>query len=453
MSKVRTLLFSVVAVLAVALTSVKAQEQNIVEIAAGNPDFSTLVELVTAAGLADTLAGEGPFTVFAPTNEAFAALPAEVVAYVAANPDVLTAILTYHVVPGAVMSSDLSDGMTAATVQGGELNFSVSDMGVMVDGVNVVAADIAASNGVIHVIDGVILPEITLPAVDPLAVSDNIIAAGSSTVYPVTERMADLFNQEGFAGTITVDSIGSGAGIERFCVAGETDIANASRPMRDSEKESCRSIDREPIEFLVGIDALTVVVSRENTFVDNLSLEQLAGIFGGTLTNWNQVDASYPDAPIQLFSPGTDSGTFDFFVEEVLDDNTEAILAAPGIQFSEDDNVLVQGVEGSQFAIGYFGSAYYFPNADRLKALSIEGVAPVQATAESGEYPLARPLFIYTTAKIMAEKPQVAEFVNFYLTNVESQLGTESGQIGYFPVSKRTARLNAALFLANTAGM
>ncbi len=451
MSKVRSLFFGLVAVLAIALVPARAQMQSIVEIAAGNEDFSTLVELVTAAGLVDALSGEGPFTVFAPTNDAFAELPEAVVNYVVSNPDVLTSILTYHVVAGKVMSTDLSDGMTAATLQGGELDITL-DMGVRVDGVDVVAADIEASNGVIHVINQVLLPELPLPAVDPLSVSDNIIVAGSSTVFPVTERMADLFNQEGFAGTITVDSIGTGAGFSRFCVAGETDISNASRPIRQSEIDSCRAIGREPIEFFVGIDALAVVVAKSNDFVTNLTLEQLKAIFSGEVTNWNQVDPSYPDGQILLFSPGTDSGTFDFFVEEVMENNRELILGAPNIQFSEDDNVLVQGVEGSRFAIGYFGSAYLFTNIDRLNPVSIDGIPLTAETAESGEYPLARPLFIYTTASIMQEKPQVAEFINFYLQNVRSQLGPEPGQIGYFPVSKRTAHYDELQFLAAISG-
>ncbi len=451
MSKVRSLFFGLVAVLAIALVPARAQMQSIVEIAVGNEDFSTLVELVTAAGLVDALSGEGPFTVFAPTNAAFAELPEAVVNYVVSNPDVLTSILTYHVVAGKVMSTDLMDGMTAATLQGGEISVTIDDMGVRIDGVDVVSADIEASNGVIHVIDQVLLPEFTLPEVDPLGVSDNIIIAGSSTVFPVTERMADLFNQEGFAGTITVDNIGTGAGFSRFCVAGETDISNASRPIRQSEIDSCLAIGRDPIGFFVAIDALAVVVAKSNDFVTNLTLEQLAQIFSGQVTNWNQVDPSYPNAEILLFSPGTDSGTFDFFVEEVLDNNRELILGAANIQFSEDDNVLVQGVEGSRFAIGYFGSAYLFPNIDRLNPVSIEGVPPTAETAESGEYPLSRPLFIYSTASIMKEKPQVAEFINFYLQNVDSQLGAEPGQIGYFPVSKRTKRYDQLQWLAAMA--
>ncbi|MBZ0283750.1 MAG: phosphate ABC transporter substrate-binding protein PstS family protein [Anaerolineae bacterium] len=332
------------------------------------------------------------------------------------------------------------------------MQVTVSDAGVKVNSANVVTTDIEASNGVIHVIDSVILPNIELPAVDPLAVSDNIIAAGSSTVYPVTERMADLFNQEGFGGTITVDSVGTGAGFERFCVNAETDISNASRPIRQEETDSCAANTRTPLEFYIGIDALAVAVSAENTFVDNLTLEQLNAIYSGTAATWADVNPEWPAEAIQLFSPGTDSGTFDYFVEEVFDAEETAILNAPGIQFSEDDNVLVQGVEGSQYAIGYFGYAYYLPNSDKLRAVNVEGVTPSAATAESNEYPLSRPLFIYTTASLLVEKPQVAAFTNYYLSNVNAQLGTEDGQIGYFPVSSDSLNLDKLEWLAATAG-
>jgi len=449
-------LLAVLMLVIVPFVGVSAQDQTIVEIAAGNADFSTLVELVGAAGLAETLSGEGPFTVFAPTNDAFAKLPAEVVAYLGSHPEVLTAALTYHVVPGKVMAADVI-GMGSgevASVQGDVIQVTVSDAGVKVNSANVVATDIEASNGVIHVIDSVILPTIELPAVDPLAISDNIIAAGSSTVFPVTERMADLFNQEGFAGTITVDSIGTGAGFERFCVNAETDVSNASRPINQGETDACVANGRTPIEFFIAIDALTVVVSNENTFADNLTIEQLAAIFSGEAATWADVNPAWPAEAIQLFSPGTDSGTFDYFVEEVFDEDETKILNATGIQLSEDDNVLVQGVTGSQYAIGYFGFAYYQPNRDKVRALNIEGVTPSEETGESGEYPLSRPLFIYSTASILQEKPQVAAFVNYYLSNVGAQLGTEEGQIGYFPVGRDTLNLDKLEWLAATsAGM
>jgi len=247
MKKVVVLVLALLALTVVPMMGVGAQAGTIVEVAAGNPDFSTLVELVTAAGLVDTLNGEGPFTVFAPTNDAFAALPEAVIAYLGANPDVLTAVLTYHVLPAAVPAADAMGMMEAtgvATVQGAEVmvmggdSVTVGGDSVTVDGVNVVAADVAASNGVIHVIDGVLLPPIELPEVDPLAVTGDIIVAGSSTVGPMTQVALEAFNNAGFAGSITNDSIGTGAGFERFCEAGETDISNASRPIRDSEAEA-----------------------------------------------------------------------------------------------------------------------------------------------------------------------------------------------------------------------
>jgi phosphate transport system substrate-binding protein len=269
-----------------------------------------------------------------------------------------------------------------------------------------------------------------LPEVNPLDVSGDIISAGSSTVFPLSERMAERFQDEGYSGNITVDSIGSGGGFERFCVAGETDIANASRAIKDEEIASCQGIGREPIEFRVGTDALAVVVSTENDFLTEVTLEQLAQIFS-TAEKWSDVDPSWPAEPIQRFSPGTDSGTFDYFVEAVMGEDEAPLLNAANLQLSEDDNVLVQGVEGSPYAIGYFGYAYYQENQDKLKALTIEGVAPTAESAEDGSYPLARPLFIYSDAKIMQEKPQVGAFINFYLTYVNEEIL----DVGYFPAS------------------
>lgn len=274
---------------------------------------------------------------------------------------------------------------------------------------------------------------ITLPEVNPEDYSGTIIAAGSSTVYPLAERIAELFLDEGFASTITIDSIGSGAGFERFCVKGETDISNASRPIKDSELQSCKSIGREPIEFQVGIDALAIVVSKENNFVQSLTMDELRLAFT-TAGKWSDINPSWPAEPIKRFIPGTDSGTFDFFVEEVLNKEKEPILSASNTQMSEDDNVLVQGVLGSPYAIGFFGFAYYQENTAKLRALTIDGVEPNGITAESGEYPLARPLFLYSTAKIMREKPQVAAFLNFFLTRVNAEIL----DVGYFPVSQAT---------------
>jgi phosphate transport system substrate-binding protein len=300
------------------------------------------------------------------------------------------------------------------------------------------------------------------PAEDPLAmyapdaVSGDIVTAGSSTVFPLSERMKQRFEEEGYTGNLTVDSIGSGAGIERFCVAGETDIANASRKIRDTEIESCAGIGRTVVEFQVGIDALAVTVSAENDFVTDVTLEELALIFS-TATNWSDVRPEWPAEPIQRFSPGTDSGTFDYFVEAVmspaLDDEAtedvnegeEAILDSAGTQFSEDDNVLVTGVEGSPYAIGYFGYAYFQENQGSLNALWLNGIEPNAETAESGEYPISRPLFIYSSTEIMQEKPQVSAFIWFYINTVADEIV----DVGYFPVS--AARVEENLEAWHTA--
>ncbi|MBX3001826.1 MAG: PstS family phosphate ABC transporter substrate-binding protein [Caldilineaceae bacterium] len=270
-----------------------------------------------------------------------------------------------------------------------------------------------------------------LPEVNPLELSGPIIIAGSSTVYPLTEAMVERFQNEGFSGNITVDSIGSGAGFERFCVAGESDISNASRPIRESEVANCQSIGREPLEIRVGTDALAVVTHPDNDFATDVTIEELALLFS-TATLWSDVRPEWPGEQIQRFSPGTDSGTFDYFVEEVFGSNQEPILSAANLQLSEDDNILVQGVEGSLYGIGYFGYAYYEENTGRLNVLNIDGVEPTAETVDSGDYPLARPLFIYSAPSILCEKPQVAGFVNFYLTYVNEEVI----RVGYFPADE-----------------
>ncbi|MCC6614671.1 MAG: phosphate ABC transporter substrate-binding protein PstS family protein [Anaerolineae bacterium] len=334
-------------------------------------------------------------------------------------------------------------------------------MGLTVDGIAVSQMDIAASNGVIDAVDAVLLPPIDLPAMDALSVTGDIIGAGSSTVGPLTQNAIEAFIDAGYSGSITNDIIGSGAGFERFCTAGETDISNASRAIKTAEIEACAALTpaRVPFELYVGIDAITVVVSAENDFLTDLSIAQLASIFSGAVTTWDQVDASYPAEPIQAFAPGSDSGTYDYFLEVTLEASTDngglgleaeaaeaAIQSVPGIQFSEDDNVLVQGVVGSPYAIGFFGYAYYVENQSTLKALSINGVTPTATTAESGEYPLARPLFVYSDGDILAGKPQVADFLNFYLSNLHSFY---TGAAQYFPTSERTYRLAKLILLAN----
>ena len=269
-----------------------------------------------------------------------------------------------------------------------------------------------------------------LPEVDPLEYADgSIITAGSSTVFPLSERMAELWTDEGGVAP-SIASIGSGAGFERFCVEGETDISNASRGIKDSEVESCADIDRQPIEFRVGTDALAVTVSADNDFAADVSMEELAMIFSEA-ESWADVRAEWPPEAIQRFIPGTDSGTFDYFVEEVFDKDEEPILAA-NPQLSEDDNVLVQGITGSPYAIGFFGYAYYVENADALNILRIEGIEANAETTDDGSYPLARPLYIYSDAGIMADNAAVNAFINFYLTWVNDEVV----DVGYFPASE-----------------
>jgi phosphate binding protein len=295
-----------------------------------------------------------------------------------------------------------------------------------------------------------------LPEVNPLEVTGDIITAGSSTVFPLSEAVAEQFRDEGYAGNLTIDSIGTGAGFERFCKTGETDIANASRAIKDSETENCAASGRTPIEFRVGTDALAVVVNPANDWLkDGVTLAELALIFSQDATNWSDVNPAWPNEPIKRFSPGTDSGTFDYFVEAVMDkayvkDATadkgkgeEALLGAANLQLSEDDNVLVQGVEGDKNAIGYFGFAYYVENEGLLQDVKIEGVAPTAETVDAGEYKLARPLFLYSDAQIMQSKPQVAQFINYYLSNADSIVR----QVGYFPAPGDALQASAQAWL------
>ncbi len=268
-----------------------------------------------------------------------------------------------------------------------------------------------------------------LPGVNPLKVEGDIISAGSSTVFPLSEAMAERFKDEGYAYNVTVDSIGSGAGFERFTVTGETDIANASRPIKEKEIAAANKIGRNPIEFRVGTDALAVTVSKSNTFVKDLTLEQLAKVF--VSDKWSDVDASWPNEKILKFIPGTDSGTFDYFVEEVFKKDSAPLLSASNVQMSEDDNILVQGIAESPYGIGFFGFAYYVENKATLNILSIDGVKATKENVDAAKYPLARPLFIYSDAKIMKEKPQVAAFIAYYLTYVNEEIT----RVGYFPAN------------------
>ena len=275
-----------------------------------------------------------------------------------------------------------------------------------------------------------------LPGVNPLEVTGDIVVAGSSTVFPMAERVIARWYDEGYSNaySTTYTSIGSGAGFERFG-NGESDISGASRPIKQSEVEKARNIGLEPLQFDVATDAVAVVVNPENTWAAEMTIAELALAFSVAET-WAEVRAGWPEVEIIRYSPGTDSGTFDYFVEEVFDKDEEPILTAPRVQFSEDDNVLVQGVEGDKGAIGYFGFAYYVEESDRLRGVAVEGVTPNARTVDTGEYPLARPLFLYSDSGIMRNKPQVAAFIAFFLTYAEE----EATDVGYFPAAPERIR-------------
>ncbi|MCS7054787.1 MAG: phosphate ABC transporter substrate-binding protein PstS family protein [Thermoflexales bacterium] len=273
-----------------------------------------------------------------------------------------------------------------------------------------------------------------LPPVDPRTLSGNITTGGSSTVYPLSVAVVEAFKRDGFPGEVSIDLIGSGAGIQRFC-RGEYDVANSSRAMTQREIDTCQPAGGgKPIQFQVGVDALTIVVNPRNTWVRNLNNSQVALIFSGQAKTWRDVNRAWPNQPIRLFSPGTDSGTYDYFVEQVFRNLPAAqrrniIPQVPGVQLSENDNVLVAGVESDINAIGYFGYAYYEEEKGKLKAVNYEGVAPNAATVASGRYKFARPLFIISSEPILRSKPQVAAYVNYYLTNVNKIIRG----VGYFP--------------------
>ena len=254
---------------------------------------------------------------------------------------------------------------------------------------------------------------------------------GSSTVFPISEAMAEDFMAANDGVRVTVGVSGTGGGFRKFC-AGETDISNASRPVKDEELEACAENGIEPLEILVGTDALTVVTSVDNDFLDDITTEQLNAIWApeaeGTVTRWNQVDSSWPNAPIRLFGPGTDSGTFDFFTEEI---NGEEGASRADYTASEDDNIIVLGVSRDENALGYFGLAYFLENDETLKAISVDGVEPTPENAKSGDYSLARPLYIYVNPAAL-DRPEVMAFVEYYIeTARDSDLITE---VGYVPL-------------------
>jgi phosphate transport system substrate-binding protein len=261
---------------------------------------------------------------------------------------------------------------------------------------------------------------------------------GSSTVFPISEAAAEEFRNAGAGTRVNVGFSGTGGGFERFC-RGEIEVSAASRPIEDDEVQACADGGlTELVELQVAIDALTVVINPNNDFVTCLTVQQLHDIFTGTASTWDQVDPSFPAETIVRFFPGTDSGTFDYFVEAIIEAVDENATHTGDGTASEDDNVLAQGVEGEEFAIGYFGFAYFQEAGDNLGAVEIDGgagcVAPTVEAATSNEYaPLSRPLFIYSDATLLgdAERPEILGFTKFYVENSQ-ELSTD---VGYVPIS------------------
>ena len=268
-------------------------------------------------------------------------------------------------------------------------------------------------------------------------VSGTIQIDGSSTVFPISEAIAEEFRKESPGVNVRVGQSGTGGGFEKFC-SGETDISDASRPIESDEQAACRSAGVAYTELKVAIDGLSVVVNRENDFVSCLTTSELKKIWepGSRVKTWRDVRGDWPDETIKLYGPGADSGTFDYFTGEIVG---EEGASRSDYTASEDDNVLVQGVAGDAYALGYFGYAYYKSNTETLRAVAIDAgegcIEPTDKTIESGEYsPLSRPLFIYVSNDSL-RRDEVHAFVRFYLENVNAVLP----DVGYIPLPSSEA--------------
>ncbi len=266
---------------------------------------------------------------------------------------------------------------------------------------------------------------------------------GSSTVYPITEAVAEDFSKAAKGVRTTVGVSGTGGGFKRFC-KGETDISDASRPITKSEAETCKSANIEFVELPVAYDGLCIAISKQNTWATKLTVDQIRKIYSasGTAKTWKDLDSAWPDRAIKVYSPGTDSGTFDYFKEVTVGKDGKV---RSDMSVSEDDNVLVNGVAGDRDAIGYFGFAYYVENKDKLVAVAVDNgkgaVLPTDATILDGSYePFSRPVFIYVNRK-SADRPEIGAFVDFYL----QQAAALSKEVGYTPLPESiygTARTN-----------
>lgn len=262
--------------------------------------------------------------------------------------------------------------------------------------------------------------------------SGMVAIDGSSTVFPISEAMAEEFQIANRGVRVTVGISGTGGGFKKFC-GGETDVSDASRPIKDSERELCAENGIEPIELTVAWDGLTVVSNPANEWAACMTVDELKRLWqpGSSIQNWSEIRSDWPDMEIKLYGPDTDSGTFDYFTDAIVG---EEDASRSDYTASADDNVLVIGVEGDEGALGYFGYAYYEESSDKLNAVEIDGgngcVGPSRESIGSGAYaPLSRPMFIYVRRDAL-ERPEVAAFVEFYLTNATALVP----ETGYVPL-------------------
>ena len=276
---------------------------------------------------------------------------------------------------------------------------------------------------------------------------------GSSTVYPITEAVAEEF-QKAKRGSVkvTVGISGTGGGFKKFS-RGETDISDASRPIVKKEMEACKEAGIEYIELPVAYDGIAVMVNPKNNWVTSMTVAELKKIWEpaaeSKITKWNQVNPAWPDVPLKLYGPGVDSGTFDYFTEAIVG---KSRASRGDFTASEDDNVLVQGIASDRGGLGFFGYAYYAENTDKLKLVAIDGgkgsILPSEKTVMDGTYfPLSRPIFIYVNKK-SAERPEVREFVDFYLKNASKLVK----QVKYIPLPDRAYKLAEERFARKVTG-
>ena len=279
----------------------------------------------------------------------------------------------------------------------------------------------------------------TLGANGSVVAADKLVQIdGSSTVYPITEAVAEEFQKANKGVKVTVGISGTGGGFKKFC-RGEIDISDASRPILKKEMDACRAAGIKYIELPVAFDALTVVVNKNNTWLNSITVDELKKMWEpaaqGKVMKWSDVNPKWPNEKLTLFGPGADSGTFDYFTDAI---NGKEKASRGDFTASEDDNVLVQGVSRDKHALGYFGFAYYIENKDKLKAVPVVGksgkaVLPSLEAVMDGTYqPLARPIFIYVSEKSMAN-PEVRSFVEFYIQNAPAL----AKEVGYVPLTKQ----------------